>query len=47
LICELADAYEVGVPPPWWWDAPTEALATMLELLQDKADRVRRAGRRR
>jgi hypothetical protein len=42
---ELAHAYEVGVPPPWWWDAPDEVLATLLELLGEQAAQVRRMRR--
>ena len=47
MICELAQAYEVGIPPPWWWDADDRVIATMLALLAERAERFERMKRRR
>lgn len=38
----MADAYGVGVPPPWWWDAEDAVLATLLELLTARAKTMRK-----
>jgi hypothetical protein len=39
--------YEVGIPPPHWWDVDDHTLATMLALLAEQHDRISKAQRKR
>jgi hypothetical protein len=39
--------YDIGIPPPWWWDADDQVIATVLDLLGERAERARAASRRR
>jgi hypothetical protein len=47
LICELAHLYEIGIPPPHWWDADDATLATILLLVGQQQDAMRKANRKR
>lgn len=47
MICELAHVYEIGIPPPWWWDVDDATLATTLELLSEQHARMKKATRKR
>lgn len=47
MIVELAHVYEVGIPPPWWWEADDATLATLLQLLGEQHDRMAKANRKR
>jgi hypothetical protein len=47
LICELAHVYEIGIPPPWWWDVDDATLATILELVGEQQAQTKKAMRKR
>ena len=46
LICELAVMSERVIPEPHWWDADDATLATVLMLLEDRAEEIDRETRR-
>jgi hypothetical protein len=38
--------YELGIPPPWFWDVDDATLATVLVLLGEQHDRISKAQRK-